>query len=84
MLTYSPRLRDTLDIVELDFGKPRYPVAAMLGEDKQSLPVLVLGDDAPGSAARVHVEQAGGRRYVTKTIEILRYLAATRGVPGPH
>ena len=84
MLTYYPRIRDTLDVVELDFGKPRYPVATMLGEDKQSLPVLVLGDESPGSAKGVHVEKAGGRRYVSKTIEILRYLAATRAVPGPH
>lgn len=84
MLTYYPRLRETLDVVELDFAKPRYPVATLLGEDKQSLPVLVLGADSPGSAKGVHVEKAGGRRYVSKTEEILRYLAATRGVPGPH
>jgi hypothetical protein len=104
MLTYYPQIRATLDVIELDFGKPRYPVATMLGEDHQSLPVLVLGDDSPsqpigpegkaphgraafagdGSAKHVTVDKAGGRRYVSKTIEILRYLAATRGVPAPH
>lgn len=84
MLTYYPQIRATLDVVELDFGKPRYPVATMLGQDNQSLPVLVLGDDSTWSVKNVHVDQAGGRRFVSKTIEIMRYLAATRGVPGPH
>ncbi|KAB2892961.1 MAG: DUF3088 domain-containing protein [Kofleriaceae bacterium] len=84
LLTYYPRLRETLDVVELDFMKPRYPVATLLGEDHQSLPVLVLGAGSPSSAKDVHVEEAGGVRYVSKTIEILRYLAATRGLPAPH
>ena len=84
MLTYYPKLRDTLDVVELDFLKPRYPVATMLGEDNQSLPVLVLAPDSETAVKDVHVSSAGGLRYVSKTIEILRYLAATRGVPPPH
>lgn len=84
LLTYYPRLRETLDVVELDFMKPRYPVATMLGEAHQSLPVLVLGAGSPSSAKGVRVEEAGGLRYVSKTIEILRYLAATRGLPAPH
>jgi hypothetical protein len=84
MLTYYPQLRDTLDVIELDFMKPRYPVATMLGEDKQSLPVLILGDESRGSTRHVNIERAGGNRYVTKTIEIMRYLAQTRGLPEPH
>jgi hypothetical protein len=84
MLTYYPQLRDTLDVVELGFQKPRYPVATMLGEDNQSLPVLVLAPDSETAVKDVHVSRAGGLCYVSKTIEILRYLAATRGVPPPH
>jgi hypothetical protein len=84
MLTYYPQLRDTVDVVELGFQKPRYPVVTMLGEDNQSLPVLVLGADSETAVKDVHVSSAGGIRYVSKTIEILRYLAATRAVPPPH
>jgi hypothetical protein len=36
------------------------------------------------SRARARRSGARGRVFVEKTIEILRYLAATRGVPGPH
>lgn len=84
MLTYYPQLRDTLDVIELDFQRPRYPIASMLGEDNQSLPVLVLAKGSERAVKEVHVSTAGGVRYVSKTIEILRYLAATRGVPPPH
>lgn len=84
MLTYYPQLRDTLDVVELGFQKPRYPVSTILGEDNQSLPVLVLAPGSETAVKDVHVSDAGGVRYVNKTIEILRYLAATRGVPPPH
>ncbi|MBC7171735.1 MAG: DUF3088 domain-containing protein [Polyangiaceae bacterium] len=83
MLTYYPQLRETLDVVELDFPKPRRPLADLLGEENQSCPVLVLRGEAV-AVPDVRIGEANGRKFVTKTIEILRYLAATRGVPLPH
>jgi len=84
-LTYYPEVRATLDLVELDFPRPRGPLVALLGEDHQAAPMLVLGDAAPASGPPdVHVGAANGRRFVARTIEILRWLAATRGVPAPH
>jgi hypothetical protein len=82
-LTYYPTVRDTLLLVELGFDKPRHPLVDMLGESHQAAPVLVLAT-APAVVPRVTVSEANGHRFVEKTIEILRYLAATRGVPGPH
>ncbi len=84
MLTYYPHLRETVDVVELGFEKPRQPVAELIGESNQSLPVLLLGDAAPEAVPGVNIATASGRRFVSKTIEILRYLAATHGVPPPH
>jgi hypothetical protein len=81
-LDYFPEVRDTLEIVELDFPRPRQPVIELVGEQHQSLPLLVL---RPGAEdAGVPIGEANGRRFVEKTIDILRYLAATRGVPLPH
>jgi hypothetical protein len=82
-LTYYPELRATLDVVELPFDKPRRPLVELLGESHQAAPVLVLGGE-PVAVPRVTVGEANGHRFVEKTIEILRYLAATRGVPRPH
>jgi hypothetical protein len=45
--------------------------------------MLVLAGE-PEPVASVTIGRANGRAYVERTIEILRYLAATRGVPGPH
>lgn len=82
-LTYYPQVRQTLEVVELGFEKPRTALVALVGEDHQAAPLLVLGG-APVPVPEVTVGEANGHRFVEKTIEILRYLAATRSVPGPH
>ena len=81
-LTYYPKVRDSVDVVELGWDKPREPLASLLGEAHQAAPMLVLATrvDVPN----VKIGEANGRLFVEKTIEILRYLAATRSVPGPH
>jgi Protein of unknown function (DUF3088) len=82
-LTYYPQVRDTVDLVELDFAKPRHPLADLVGEAHQAAPMLVLGDNVV-NVPEVTVGEANGHRFVERTIEILRYLAATRSVPPPH
>lgn len=82
-LTYFPEVRGTLEIVELDFPRPRRELALLLGEEHQSMPKLVLGDGAP-AVPGVELSEAGGRRFVASTLPILRYLAATRSTPLPH
>lgn len=83
-LGYYPQVRATLDIVELAWPKPRHPLVDYLGEDNQASPMLILGPDAAPPPERVNIATHGEYRYIAKTIEIIRYLAATRGVPGPH
>lgn len=82
-LTYYPRVRDTVELVELAFTKPRRPLSELLGEAHQAAPMLVLAG-APASVPDVVIAEANGRYFVEKTIQILRYLAHTRGVPLPH
>ena len=82
-LDYYPKVRDTLDIVEIDFTKPRVPLANILDETHQSAPMLVLaGDGVP--VPDVTIGEVNGKKFVEKTLQILRYLATTRGVPQPH
>ena len=84
-LTYFPELRETLEICEIDYPKPRQPIVDLLGEEHQAAPLLVLHEGAePEAIEGVTIGEARGRKFVEKTVEILRYLAATRGVPGPH
>lgn len=86
-LAYFPAVRETLDIIELDFPRPRAALVALVGEAHQGAPLLILGDEreqAEDQAAGVPIGEANGHRFVVKTLDILRYLAATRGVPRPH
>jgi hypothetical protein len=83
LLAYYPQVHATIGIVELEFAKPRRPLSEILDEMHQSAPMLVLAGDAQ-HVEGVHVREVNGRKYVEKTIEIMRYLAATRGVPLPH
>jgi hypothetical protein len=84
LLDYYPEVRDSLEIVELDFAKPRQPIVDLVGPDHQSVPLLVLHESATPDDTGVPIGVAQGRRYVEKTIDILRYLARTRGTPDPH
>ena len=86
-LTYFPEVRGTLDIIEVEFPRPRAAIVELVGEANQGAPLLVLGDERTPDeerAAGVPIAEANGRRFVVKTMDILRYLAATRGVPRPH
>ena len=82
-LSYYPHVRDSLNVVELGFAKPRKPLSDILDEQHQAAPMLVLAGDGvavPGIA----ISEVNGTKFVEKTKEILRYLAATRSVAMPH
>jgi hypothetical protein len=84
-LDYYPEIKESLELVELDFARPRQPIVELIGDDHQSAPMLVLHEESnPEPVDGVVIGEARGRKFVEKTVEILRYLAATRGVPGPH
>jgi hypothetical protein len=84
-LSYYPEVRDSLEVREIDFPRPRRAVVELVGEEHQSAPLLVLASSAaPPAIDGVAIGEANGHRFVEKTIEILRYLAATRGLPAPH
>lgn len=82
-LTYYPQVRDTVELHELDFAKPRRTLVDLVGEAHQSPPLLVLAGE-PVRVPDVNIGEANSYKFVAKTIEILRYLSVTRGVPVPH
>lgn len=83
-LAYYPEVRTTLEVVELDFAKPRQPLVDLLGDEHQAPPMLILAPNSPTDVADVDIAEARGHRFVPRTLHILRYLAATRGVAPPH
>ncbi len=82
-LTYFPQVRDTLEISELDFPRPRRRIVELVGEANQAMPLLILAGE-PAAVPGVTVDEVNGRRFVKNAMSIMRYLAVTRGVPIPH
>lgn len=81
VLASNPTLADAVEVVRVPFPRPRLPVIAVVGEENQSLPLLVLGDEKPPpDDAQTH----GAVRFVSDTDRILDLLAERHGVPYPH
>lgn len=76
-----PGLATQVQVFRLPFEKPREAIVALLGEQHQSLPVLVFDDDKPVPA---DAEISNGRRFIDSGARILRYLADRYGFPHIH
>ncbi len=46
LLSFCPTLRDLIDVHYIDFKRPRALLVDALGEAYQSVPVIILADDA--------------------------------------
>jgi hypothetical protein len=81
LLAAFPTLKQQVDIERVGFAKPRQPVADLIGAENQSLPVLILADDAP---ADIEARRRGDTRFINDSAAILEWLAARHGLPRPH
>lgn len=69
VLATNPELRDSVDVVYVDFEKPRKQLAELIGEENQSLPVLVFAD---------------GQKFINDVDDILNEFSVTNGCPKKH
>ncbi len=84
LLAYFPQIRDSLEVKEVGFLRPRAEVAAVLGEKHPGCPCLML-DDAATVPTGITVHTAStGKRYLDGPADIGNYLAAKHGVSRPH
>jgi hypothetical protein len=81
MLLANPHWATHIDVRRSSYPRPRTEVISMIGEDNQSLPVLVL---AAGSTPPAVAKEAEGVFFLDEPKPIARYLAATYGGAGPH
>ena len=81
VLASFPDLKPNLDVRRIAFARPRADVTALIGEAHQSLPVLVLADDAPADLPAAAHE---GRRFVNEPMAILDLLHRRHGYPRAH
>lgn len=76
-----PDLATRVKVVRVGFPRPRAAVVALVGAENQSLPLLVLGPDAPSHLA---TGAWGDVRFASGGMAILRALGERHGIPGPH
>lgn len=81
VLAFHPSLRDQLEITYLDHPRPRPSVIALVGEDHQSCPILVL--DGTFDWPDAEMSAATGRHFLQDEA-IIPYLAARYGIARPH
>ncbi|MDQ7247866.1 DUF3088 domain-containing protein [Dongia sedimenti] len=81
LLASFPELRSRIDVERIAWPKPRAELVGLIGVENQSLPVLILADDA---ASGIETGSFEGRRFVAGKDAILRVLADRHGLPDPH
>lgn len=81
VLASFPALAAKLDVERIAWPKPRQAVVALVGEENQSLPLLVLADGATSSHSTGSYR---GRAFIADKDAILAALSERHRFPEPH
>lgn len=84
VLESYPRLKDTLEIHEVDFTRPRPKLVNLLGEENQGSPVLILAEVPTDAPSHLKIQSANGHSFVADAREIGEYWAFAHGIGLPH
>ena len=81
VLASFPSLLSKIDVERIAWPKPRRAVVEIVGEDNQSLPLLVLAAGAPDKLA---TGEFRGQKFVDGKDAILAVFSRRHGIPYPH
>ena len=81
LLRSFPGLATQIEVIRLPFPRPRHRLIDLLGEEHQSLPVLVFDDTVP---VPPDVKVANGHRFLDDTRRIITLLAERYDFPYLH
>lgn len=84
VLDYFPKLRYELDIRYVDYARPRREIVAILSEQHQGCPVLILDQAPPMDALAYMTGHANGKSFVAGAKAIASYWSYKYGVSRPH
>lgn len=84
LLSFYPQLRQQLDVRYVDFPRPRPAIVALLGEQHQNCPVLVVASLDAGAEDLVEHSAETGRGFCTGGRPIARYLHLRAGIGDLH
>lgn len=84
VLSYYPLLREKLEVIYVDFPKPRHQISALIGEANQGCPVLILEGTKAMQSGLEGRKTHGDESFLNTTQHILQYLAQTYQIGLPH
>jgi len=84
VLYYYPQLREKLEVIYIDFPRPRKEIIELLGEAHQGCPVLVIDESRRETIAADSVKEAKGRKFINTATDIMNHLATNYNVGYPH
>lgn len=82
-LAIYPALREILDIVRVDYARPRAALIDRLGAAHQNAPTLILAEASGDAGPYGEIQSANGLSFLTDARPITRYLAAKHGLAAP-
>jgi hypothetical protein len=81
VLASFPQLARSIDVERIAWPRPRQEVVALVGEENQSLPLLIL---AEGQTSKHQTGIHQGRAFIADKDRILAALSERHGFPAPH
>jgi hypothetical protein len=81
VLSFFPQLRQLVDIHYLEFPRPREPLVKALGDQNQSLPVLILAANRKVKDQELEPSHANGKWFFTDESSIRHYLSTQYNLP---
>jgi len=81
MLSFFPQLRELIDVYYLEFRRPRRQLIEALGEQYQSLPVLILARGHELKETELEPSRANGVRFFAEEKRIRHYLSTQYALP---
>ena len=83
ILPYYPHIRKVIEIIYVDFKRPRDIIIDLLGEENQGCPVLIIANNN-NDADSSYFKDYGNYKFLNSAILISRYLAERFSIALPH
>ena len=84
VLVYHPQLREQLEVIYVDFPKPRKEIVDLIGEANQGCPVLVVNVSTSVKSDGKDGKVSNGYQFFNATKQIMNYLADKYKLGFPH
>lgn len=84
ILSYYPEIRKKLDIIYVDFETPRMQIVALVGEENQGSPVLVISKEEDHNVDISYFTRYGNVLFINSTALIAKFLSEKFSVGRIH